>query len=254
MILYIVQLIIKDFVNDKMFKTSYQLTKEKLSPLFAKRSGLNYMKHVDEGIILLESMNASDYVKEAFCIHPLLQSDKDLSENFYIVSKTSSPMAFGLAMEYRNIANGYLSNKTVDYINLSPLNEVNLMLKADKIQNYMDFLNFQDCNKFENWNRLDNYFKKWLTRLDITLFSFYQEALNLYVKSNWKDKPKVTARIEGGKISWVEQLFITDMFYRRNSNFRGKGNVSPSVISLYGGFSFSELSDLGITLKTFHTN
>jgi hypothetical protein len=238
----------------KNFEKSYILTKEKLSPFFAKRSGLNYMKHVDDGLILLDRMNVADYVKEAFCIHPLLQSDKDLSENFFIVSNTASQKAFGLALEYRNIANSYLSNKTVDVISLSPLSEVNFMLKADKIQNYMDFLNFQDCNKVENWNSLDVYFKRWLSRLTMTLSSFYQEALDLHIKSSWKDKPKVTARLGNGKISWIEQLFITDIFYRNNSSFRGIHNASPSVISLYGGFSFSELSDLGIILKTYEPN
>jgi hypothetical protein len=72
-------------------------------------------------------------------------------------------------MEYRFIANSYLSYRDInglDEIHLSPLKEVNDMLIADKIQNRKDFLLYH--MNHERYFFLFMYFQYWLNRLEIT--------------------------------------------------------------------------------------
>ena len=45
----------------------------------AKRSHIPFMNHIDEGLAILERINASDRAKRAFCIHPIAQSYNDVS-------------------------------------------------------------------------------------------------------------------------------------------------------------------------------
>lgn len=74
------------------------------------------------------------------------------------------------ALEYRNIANQYLSHRvisSIDEINLSPIQIVNDMLKADKIQNYKDFILYH-IDTHPRSKELDQYFKNWLKKLEIT--------------------------------------------------------------------------------------
>ncbi len=73
-------------------------------------------------------------------------------------------------MEYRSVANEYLSHRTiahVDEIRLSPLPEVNQMLIADKVQNCKDFELYHKATHPRS-AELDLYFNNWLRRLGIT--------------------------------------------------------------------------------------
>lgn len=73
-----------------------------------------------------------------------------------------------LAMEYRNIANQYLSHRvinSIDDIELGPVPGIRQMLIADKIQNYKDFLIYHK-DTHERAAELDEYFKNWLAKLD----------------------------------------------------------------------------------------
>ena len=44
----------------------------------AKRSGQLYMRHIDQGLEILDHINASVFAKQAFCLHPLVQKYEDL--------------------------------------------------------------------------------------------------------------------------------------------------------------------------------
>ena len=82
-------------------------------------------------------------------------------------------------MEYRNIANQYLSYrkiKSIDEISLSPLKEVNEMLIADKIQNYKDFLIYHK-DTHPRAKELDEYFNNWLKKLNINDFDYWFQIL-----------------------------------------------------------------------------
>ncbi|MBL8018670.1 MAG: hypothetical protein JNM27_03315 [Leptospirales bacterium] len=145
----------------------------------AKRTKLPYINHIDEALLILEWRGASELTMRAYCLHPLFQGDADLSLSWQRDLSEFDPHALVLAMEYRSIANGYLSRdviSAVSEIRLSPLAEVNEMLVADKIQNRKDFeLHFHGPN--ERISELQNYFSNWLQRLDVDE-STYQETRN----------------------------------------------------------------------------
>lgn len=143
----------------------------------ARRSQVPLINHINEGLIVLDTIGAIDSAKRAFCLHPLFQADADLKENYYMASFVE-PHALLLAMEYRSVANDFLSDKIPahrwDDIRLSPLKEVNDMLIADKVQNFKDFLTYHH-GTHERSEELFLYFDKWLTALNIP----HQQYLSL---------------------------------------------------------------------------
>lgn len=147
----------------------YQLIKKFYGDRVAKRSQVPLINHIDEGLIVLKAIGAVETTKRAFCLHPLLQADADLQENYYISSFVDHH-ALLLAMEYRSVANEFLSDKmdleTIPKIRLSPLLEVNEMLIADKVQNYKDFTKYH-YGTHPRSEKLNDYFHKWLEALDV---------------------------------------------------------------------------------------
>ena len=153
-----------------MIKNSveYKLIAKHYGDRKAKRSGVPLINHIDEGLIILETLSAVESTKRAFCLHPLFQADEDLQENYYMASFVD-PHVLLLTMEYRNIANAYLSDKitTTQPLKLSPLWEVNEMLIADKVQNKKDFVTYHQGTHARS-DELSRYFDKWLTALKIS--------------------------------------------------------------------------------------
>ncbi len=136
----------------------------------AKRSGVPLINHIKEGLLILEDLGASKNAKGAFCLHPIFQADEALvNANKQDWSAVSSEVLI-LVLEYRKVANAYLSFREItdiSEIELSPLREVNLMLIADKVQNRKDFEKYHKGSHPRS-NELDAYFKNWLTRLGIS--------------------------------------------------------------------------------------
>ena len=150
----------------------YQAISEFYGKRKAKRSEAPLMQHIDEGLLILEGLGASERAKRAYCLHPLLQSDEDLAETYErgVGELTDDPAVLALALEYRNIANATLSPRlvaTVDEIPLSPLDEVNDMLRADKVQNWKDFVRHHKGTHPRSVE-LERYFKLWHTRLSLS--------------------------------------------------------------------------------------
>ena len=138
----------------------------------AKRSQVPLMNHINEGLIILDYYNADDKTKDAFCLHPIVQNNLDLIANIEngILDIDIDAQTVVYAMEYGRVANLYLLPKFEsenDIIELSPLNEVNLMLKADKIQNRKDFLKYH-YDTHDKSKELNQYFKNWLNVLQIS--------------------------------------------------------------------------------------
>lgn len=151
----------------------YELISNYYGDKRANRSGVLLINHIDEGLFILEMINASAQAMEAYCFHPMIQSDESLYEFFtnqQISLKILDPTIVLLAMEYRSVANEYLSKRnitSIDEIRLSPLQDVNDMLIADKIQNRKDFEQYHK-NSHKRTKELDEYFRLWLRKLNIT--------------------------------------------------------------------------------------
>ena len=140
----------------------------------AARSGVPLIAHIDQGIALLDALGASPRAKEAFCIHPLLQDDSALAASLapgsVFARHQLDAAAVALAMEYRRVANAYLSHHckdSGDQVELSGLEEVNQMLVADKVQNRKDFERFH-LGTHARSAILELYFANWLRRLGIS--------------------------------------------------------------------------------------
>jgi hypothetical protein len=166
---------------------AYELIQKHYGNQRAKRSGVFLMNHIDEGLYVLEEIGASDAAKRAYCLHPIVQADQDLAANLDMVvewQEHSDPRELVLAMEYRNIANNWLSDKvwiedglapcvTYDHPpKLSPLKEVNDMLIADKVQNYKDFIIYHKGTHRRS-DELNTYFQTWIKALGVDNFQYW---------------------------------------------------------------------------------
>jgi hypothetical protein len=130
------------------------------------------MCHVEEGLAILHRLGASERAQRAFCLHPLLQGDEALAANFERLDElTSDAQVLALALEYRSVANATLSPRVDELsvpedIPLGPLPEVADMLRADKVQNYKDFLRYHQGSHPRS-EELTRYFELWLMRLGV---------------------------------------------------------------------------------------
>lgn len=143
-----------------------------------KRSGLPYMHHINEGLYVLARLGGSEAALRAFALHPLIQGrddfqdtvNKGVIERLFKYGCRESAQALALAIEYRYIANAYTSRMPSDWsykITRSPMEQVNLMLKADKIQNYKDALLHVILKYPEDGKRLVTYFDQYMEWFEI---------------------------------------------------------------------------------------
>lgn len=146
----------------------YDLISKYYNNRVADRSQVPLINHINEGLIVLAELGADSDTMEAFCIHPMLQDDSDLLSNFDTVAALVSTTVMALAIEYRSVANEYLSEKagTGIKIRLSPLVRVNQMLIADKVQNCKDFIKYHK-DTHPRSKELTLYFIEWIDRLEI---------------------------------------------------------------------------------------
>lgn len=137
----------------------------------AERSGLPLINHINEGLRILTWLKAPPIAMRAFCLHPIFQNDADFAANWNSTSLSDfDPRAIALAVEYRSVANESLSHRNIlsaDEIRLSPVPDVNAMLKADKIQNRKDF-ELHHKGTHPRSDELAVYFALWLERLGVS--------------------------------------------------------------------------------------
>ena len=149
--------------------TEYQLITNFYGDQKAKRSQVPLINHIQEGLRILEAINAHEVARKAYCLHPILQSDEALAQNFRTDLSGIDPQVIIATIEYRSVANAYLSQRQIqriEDIRLSPLPEVNDMLIADKVQNRKDFELYHQATHPRR-NELAQYFRNWLRRLGI---------------------------------------------------------------------------------------
>lgn len=163
---------IYDTTEYKMISEFYGSKKPARAPVFL-------MNHIDEGLLILKWLGATYNAQRAFCLHPMLQDDDSLCANLQHVAPYANPTALVFAMEYRSVANAYLSKRkieSIDEIALSPLYYVNHMLIADKIQNRKDFTQYHKGTHRRS-AELEQYFQNWLERLKVTDYDQWVERL-----------------------------------------------------------------------------
>lgn len=171
----------KRYLKLRLFMNSphLRIIEEYYSNRTAQRSGVRLIEHIYEGLMLLKNWDADIDVMRGWCLHPIVQEDKALEkfvasplptniENERLALTHILPLTY--AMEYRSVANAYLSKRTIKHIKeieLSCLPGVNLMLKADKIQNRKDF-ELYHLKTHRRSKQLQLYFANWFDRLGIT--------------------------------------------------------------------------------------
>lgn len=169
----------------------YRLIENHYGDTRSKRSDVLYMNHIDEGLAILQWLGTTAEAKTAYCLHPIFQTDNDLDcARFYSDKwKECHPTSILLALEYRSVANEYLSPKDdvlPSAIRLSPLKEVNDMLIADKVQNRKDFELYHETTHPRS-KELARYFRNWLERLEVSeeQYAEYKGMLTL-PEENWE--------------------------------------------------------------------
>lgn len=178
------------YVKVLAYNDYYRLISDYYGDRKAERSGIPYINHIDEGLALLKwlglSMEAHEHIFAAYAYHPILQMDDDLVSNTTrlalhhdsVIARMSRE-AIIYTMEYRSVANEYLSKRSIqsiEEIRLSPLRQVNWMLMADKIQNRKDFELYHEGTHPRS-KELAQYFRNWLQRLNIS-----EEKYQIYKK------------------------------------------------------------------------
>ena len=92
-----------------MMCREYTAIKDYYGNKTAKRSGVPLINHINEGLEILDIIQASTTAKRAYCLHPIFQKDEDLKLNMGKISWYNfDSYIILLTMEYRNIANQYL--------------------------------------------------------------------------------------------------------------------------------------------------
>jgi hypothetical protein len=157
-------------------REAYILIKNYYGTQTARRSGVPLINHIDEGLAVLDALGASNVIKDAYCLHPILQNDDALAKNKGLNFGNIPTEAIILAMEYRRVANSYLSNVSVDKFVGFFLPEVHMMLIADKVQNYKDFMEYH-YGTHERSDELYAYFHTWFKLLDIKYEDYCKEIL-----------------------------------------------------------------------------
>lgn len=155
----------------------YLLISDHYDDRVAARSGVPLINHIDQGLLILNDIRADEVTRQAWCLHPMLQSDKDYLRFEGRVSswrrrtktREISYRAVMLAMEYRAVANAYLAPIRVEAgaIKLGPDQRISDMLVADKVQNRKDFEEYH-LDTHPRSAELQLYFKLWLDRLGIS--------------------------------------------------------------------------------------
>ncbi|MDM0116747.1 hypothetical protein QTI66_31930 [Variovorax sp. J22R133] len=157
----------------------YQTIRTHYADRVAKGSGVALLQRIDEGLIILSELDATEAAMRAFCLHPLFQADEDLIHHGqdFMNSVDADPFVILLVMEFRSRANAWPADRVQhshDGLRMmsdgcpsaGPLEAVKHMLIADKVQHRKDFIRHHR-GKHSCSDALDLYFDRWLAALDV---------------------------------------------------------------------------------------
>jgi len=140
---------------------AYRLISENYGDKTTERSGVRLMNHIDEGIEILRSEGADPLTIDSYCLHPILQSDDAFRANYEMDFTGVPTAALLLAMEYRRVANSYLSTMPIEGFVGFTDDRIRLMLLADKLQNEKDFRLYHE-GLHPRTAELREYFDNWI--------------------------------------------------------------------------------------------
>ena len=171
----LVTYLLKNEIEHIVLKHSnaYKLVQKFYGDQRAERSKVPYIYHIDEGLAILNSLGSNHNTKEAFALHPILQVDEDFIENKTMDFSPVPAESLILAMEYRRVANSYLSTSHPSQFVGFSCPEIREMLIADKVQNYKDFIRYHaspsknGAGLHPKSKELFEYFDYWFKLLDI---------------------------------------------------------------------------------------
>jgi hypothetical protein len=160
----------------------------------AERSGVPLINHIHEGLIVLSEISAWAASYSVFCLHPIIQADENYIDGMNILKNATTVKVAAHTVEYRHLANGWLSDKVDDDMmlhgmpKLSPSNIVNDALRADKVQNRADFELYHKATHPRS-KQLDLYFRVWLDTLGISEDRYQELVHKMKTRTGWvKDK------------------------------------------------------------------
>ena len=173
-------MIVTEAIARAQWSPEYQAIRAHYADRVARISGVPLMQQVEEGLIILDVLDASEDVMRAFCLRPLFQADEDLVRygQDFMDTVEPSPFVILLVMEYRGRANAWLSDKVhrslaepkhviADGVpSAGPLEGVRDMLIADKVQGRKEFVRHQR-GRHARSDELDVYFERWLQALGV---------------------------------------------------------------------------------------
>src|ERR1700712_2908004 len=149
-------MIVTEAIVRATWSPEYQAIREHYADRVAERSGVPLMQRIEEGLIILGELGATDDALRAFCLHPLFQADDALIRHGqdYMDRVDADPFVILLVMEYRSRANAWPSDRVqrtqvglqMDSYGIAslpsagPMEAVQHMLIADKVQHRKDFI------------------------------------------------------------------------------------------------------------------
>lgn len=173
-------MIVTETIVRAQWSPEYQAIRAHYADRVAKVSGVPLMQQVEEGLVILSELDASEEAMRAFCLRPLFQTDEDLIRHGqdFMDGVDASPVVILLVMEYRSRVNAWLSDKVrrasadpqrIVFDGLpsaGPLEAVQQMLIADKVQGRKEFIRHQRGRHVRS-EELDLYFNQWLDALEV---------------------------------------------------------------------------------------
>jgi hypothetical protein len=177
-------MIVTEAIVRATWSPEYHAIREHYADRFEERSGVPLMQRIEEGLIILGELDASEEAMRAFCLQPLFLADDDLVRHGqdFMDRVEADPFVIMLVMEYRTRANAW----TGDMVHLAapgakpvvldvlpfgqpsagPIEAVKEMLIADKVQGRKAFIR-HDRGRHPRSDELDLYFAQWLVALGV---------------------------------------------------------------------------------------
>ena len=172
-------MIVAEDILRATWSPEYQAIRTHYADRVAKGSGAALLQRIDEGLVILSELDATEAAMRAFCLHPLFQADEDLVQHGqdFMNSVDADPSVILLVMEFRSRANAWptswaqrshegLRMESDGHPCAGPLEAVKHMLIADKVQHRKHFIRHHR-GKHPCSDALDSYFDRWLEALDV---------------------------------------------------------------------------------------